>query len=287
MVGDRVEQEDAQLIESSGANWQTFESYLSTSAADVAITLLGQNLTTEVKGGSYAAAQAHQEVKRELVAADAERFQTALREQLIIPWGSYNWEGFSPEDAPWELWRTEAESDRAREGQVLVSVVDSVSKARTEGIELDLEQVEDKTGWKVRLGEKPEPPVQQPPRTPGAAPSGSKTKALQVPDEDAEGCSHAFDPTMATQQPDADAWQDYALRVGDDLANEGARALDPTLAAVLRAISQADSFEDALARMEAAYASALTPDELIELTTSGLVMAQSAGIQGEEDDFNA
>jgi hypothetical protein len=31
----------------------------------------------------------------------------------------------------------------------------------------------------------------------------------------------------------------------------------------------------------------MTPDELIELTTSGLVMAQSAGIQGEEDDFNA
>jgi len=51
---------------------------------DLAIAILGQNLTTEVQGGSYAAAQTHFAVRADIVDADRAMVQEAL--QKLIGW---------------------------------------------------------------------------------------------------------------------------------------------------------------------------------------------------------
>jgi phage gp29-like protein len=53
---------DLKLIESAANNFQTYEAQINVANTGITICLLGQNLTTEVSGGSYAAAQVHSQV---------------------------------------------------------------------------------------------------------------------------------------------------------------------------------------------------------------------------------
>lgn len=57
------------------------------------IGLLGQNLTTEVTGGSFAAAEAHRYVAADLHLADATELAETITQQLVEPVVRYNWPG--------------------------------------------------------------------------------------------------------------------------------------------------------------------------------------------------
>ncbi|MEJ5227208.1 DUF935 domain-containing protein [Thermodesulfovibrio sp.] len=50
----------------------------------ISIAILGQNLTTEVKGGSYAAAQAHMQVRKDIIEADKKLVEKTLNQ--LIRW---------------------------------------------------------------------------------------------------------------------------------------------------------------------------------------------------------
>ena len=80
-------------------------------AADDAITiaLLGQNLTTEVKGGSFAAATVHQAVAQTVLQGLASALAGCLREQVLVPWATFNFG--TGEVAPWPVWKTEPPAD--------------------------------------------------------------------------------------------------------------------------------------------------------------------------------
>lgn len=58
------------------------------------IAILGQNLTTEIKGGgSYAAAMAHQNVRLDILAGDLAELSEAVTDQWIEPLVRFNWPG--------------------------------------------------------------------------------------------------------------------------------------------------------------------------------------------------
>lgn len=58
------------------------------------IAILGQNLTTEVaKGGSYAAAKAHQSVRLDILAGDLVELGECITDQWIEPLVRFNWPG--------------------------------------------------------------------------------------------------------------------------------------------------------------------------------------------------
>ena len=57
------------------------------------IGLLGQNLTTEVSGGSFAAAEAHRFVAGDLHLADATELAETITQQVVEPLVRYNWPG--------------------------------------------------------------------------------------------------------------------------------------------------------------------------------------------------
>lgn len=62
-------------------------------ATEDAIAILGQNLTTEVVGGSYAAAQAHKFVRLDILASDLAELAETLVDQWIRLLVEYNWPG--------------------------------------------------------------------------------------------------------------------------------------------------------------------------------------------------
>ena len=87
-------------------------------AADDATTiaLLGQNLTTEVKGGSFAAAGVHQAVAETILRALASSLATTLHDQVLVPWATFNFG--SAEVAPWPVWDVDPPADRTQDAQV-------------------------------------------------------------------------------------------------------------------------------------------------------------------------
>lgn len=57
------------------------------------IAMLGQNLTTKVEGGSFAAAEAHRYVAGDIHLADATELGETITQQVIAPMVRYNWPG--------------------------------------------------------------------------------------------------------------------------------------------------------------------------------------------------
>jgi hypothetical protein len=57
------------------------------------IAMLGQNLTTEVQGGSFAAAESHRFVAGDLHLADATELASTITQQVVEPLVRYNWPG--------------------------------------------------------------------------------------------------------------------------------------------------------------------------------------------------
>lgn len=88
-------------------------------AADDATTvsMLGQNLTTEVKGGSYSATSVHETVSRSVLRALASSLAGTLRAQVLVPWAVFNFG--NAEVAPWPAWDLSPPTDRKQDSEVL------------------------------------------------------------------------------------------------------------------------------------------------------------------------
>jgi phage gp29-like protein len=80
----------AELLEPKDAAWEGFERFVASQDADTAIAIVGQTLTTEVKGGSLAAAKVHDRVRGDYLEADAGMIDSGTRRQVWRPWALYN-----------------------------------------------------------------------------------------------------------------------------------------------------------------------------------------------------
>jgi hypothetical protein len=81
---------DIEPFEFRGTGHEMINSALNTAAIAMAIVLLGHNLTTEVKGGSYAAAGVGEFIRSDIKATDGEAEAATLVPQLIVPWAIEN-----------------------------------------------------------------------------------------------------------------------------------------------------------------------------------------------------
>jgi len=101
--------------------------------------VLGQTLTTDTAGttGTYAAARVHDQVRRDLVEADAQALATTLREQLLRPLVGFNFGWDKP--VPWFRFRFEEEEDL----KTLSAVYRNLAAL---GLPLDMEHVAERFG---------------------------------------------------------------------------------------------------------------------------------------------
>lgn len=78
------------LLEAKSQSWQSFKELKTAANEEITIAVKGENLTTEVKQGSMAAADTQAEGKQSTKQYDAEGLMTALEEQMIVPYVAFN-----------------------------------------------------------------------------------------------------------------------------------------------------------------------------------------------------
>lgn len=107
---DEASSFDLQLVEAQDTGWEGFSRLIELVASDVSIAALGQNLTSEVSGGSLAAAKVHDRVRQDYLEDDAQTLSSALRAQVLAPWARFNYG--DERLAPWPCWDAALPEDR-------------------------------------------------------------------------------------------------------------------------------------------------------------------------------
>lgn len=128
---------DAEIIEPSSLSWPAFKEFLIRLDTCIAVLYLGQNLSTEVQGGSLAATLAQNRVRLDYLAADAEALSTALRNQVWMPWGRFNFDWWDDAITSWPKWDTEQVEDLKAKSTVLVNVSTAIAKFKVENVPID------------------------------------------------------------------------------------------------------------------------------------------------------
>ena len=154
---------DIALVEAASQSWEGFQKLIEKCDECIAIDVLGQNLTTSVKGGgSYAAANVHDRIRLDRLESDANSLGDCLAEQVMVPWAVYNWA--DERLAPRVSWSTKAPEERGATAKTLNDLGDALTKLRNAGLNVDLQEIA--TQFRVPLvdGQPLVAPVAPPPR---------------------------------------------------------------------------------------------------------------------------
>lgn len=128
------------ILQSAANTWETFKEQIATADLGIAIAIAGQNLTSEVKGGSYAAADVHKYIANILISADADALSSCLRKQSLVWWAQFNLGNKNL--APWPCWDTNPPVDAKAMVDTWTTGGDALGKLRKQY---------KKTGYKVNL----------------------------------------------------------------------------------------------------------------------------------------
>jgi hypothetical protein len=96
---------DAEPLEFTGTGYDMILRTKDSKAVDLAVLFLGHNLTTEAKGGSYAAANVGDLIRGDIKGFDAYAEAATYRRQLLAPWAERNFG--DPELAPIPVYETD------------------------------------------------------------------------------------------------------------------------------------------------------------------------------------
>lgn len=102
----------------------------------ITLTILGQNLTTQIEGGSHAAAGVHARVFRDRIESDVAMLSTVARDQILLPWCRYNIPGFDRAILPWPSWDATPPEDAQKSAQALLTLSQALAGLRAEGIDI-------------------------------------------------------------------------------------------------------------------------------------------------------
>jgi phage gp29-like protein len=144
---------DLKLVEATSRSWETFKAEIDAANVEIAVAIAGQNLTSEVKGGSRAAATVHDTVKHDFIEDDAKATSTCLHDQALTWWAEFNFG--SAALAPWPLWDTEPEDEKATadaqksRAEGLEKLAAAIAAMREQGIEPDVEALCEQYGVPV------------------------------------------------------------------------------------------------------------------------------------------
>lgn len=134
---------DFEWAELQGRNWETFQALKKDLGDEIAVAVLGNNLTTQVDGGSLAASKVHEGVELRLLARDAE-IAHAIYDQVLSWFCLYNFG--DPELAPRMVIKVQPEKDEVAEVTKDETVTRVVLGAAMAGIPLDERAYAEKHG---------------------------------------------------------------------------------------------------------------------------------------------
>lgn len=251
---------DVEFLEFKSTGGQdAFGSFLERLDKQIDLTLLGQTLTTEVEGGSLAAARVHDRVRGDYLAADAEALGTELRKQVIIPWCTFNVPAFKVEDAPWPKWETEQPENLNESADRIGKALAALKVAQDIGLPIDVREYADRFDIPIvedaeqtaKLA--PAPAPQPAPETPPAAPQARAAAGF------VEG-------------------QLYADALAERAAAKLASQLTDDIDELMRVVAAAESYDDVRKRLVSLYSERMSPEAISVLVERVLVLSQLAGV---------
>lgn len=126
---------DVDYLEAASTTWEVFGESIKLCDSDITLALLGQNLTTEVKEGSFAAARIHGDVRQAFIEFDNRALAQTIYNQIARPFALFN---FGDADlAPWTSWDVEPYEDNAVAAQTFSSFANALLAMRNAGFDLD------------------------------------------------------------------------------------------------------------------------------------------------------
>lgn len=125
---------DLRYLEASADDWQTFKSLIEQCNDEITLALLGQNLTSQVKEGSLAAARVHADVRQAILEADARALAKTIYVQILRPFAALNFG--DPNLAPRAEWDVRPPEDLETKGKTFQAFAQAINQLRQAGFAL-------------------------------------------------------------------------------------------------------------------------------------------------------
>lgn len=231
-----------QILSPGSDVWRSKEAAISWANVALTTAILGQNLTTEVQGGSFAAARVHDSVRRDLLEFDAEGLATSLREHVISYWAEFNYGGARL--APWPRWDTDLPEDKRQGADTLAKLAQAIATLAQAGAPVDV----------AALLERYNVPLQT-----------NQAGLVRLASGDRVQVSSGFVQGQL-----------YADRLADAALKPAAGAINPLLRSVLSAIERVEDYES-LRQELSRLVPDIQPDTLATLMENALILAELAG----------
>jgi SPP1 gp7 family putative phage head morphogenesis protein len=271
---------DVDLVESETDAHKTFKEHLGEINSSVAIAILGQNLTTEVKEGSRAAASVHDNVRLDVAHSDATTLGSTARNQVLKPYAAFNFG--SADLAPTPTWELQPPEDKAKTTDALSKLGTFLTAVKTAAAPVAVRELLEQIGVPVLTPEEEaklqqeaadraaqaQAALQKAGRQGGAQPGGSDAPAAD--DEEPEPAK----AELARRKPlTGQAYVDALVERG---LRRAVLAFAPALRKTTAEAEHANDFDSLRERLEA-LAGRLTSTDLADEFYRALVMVELAG----------
>ena len=270
---------DLELLEATDRSWQGFQGLLSQIYDTYAISLTGNNLTTMISGGSYAAAKEGGAVRNDYAEADGAELSTQIREQGVKPFVLFN--HASGEDRiPWPKWHTSPPEDLKLNAETMKALGEALGALKTGGAKvINIEELGEKYG--VELEEKEAMPI--PPafaaQQPGAPPFPPKPADVdEEEDEDEElkaNMKLASGDALSTA-PGFVAGQMHVDSLTEDGIRKTRRHAGIDLRDVLEVIESSTDYPDLRVRLRNVFGG-MDPEPFAALMEKALILSELTG----------
>lgn len=140
---------DVKFLEAKSRGFQTFQELKKALDTDIAIDIIGQNLTTEAQGGGLGGAKAadvHDAVRSDYKAQDG-RIARCFRNQVLTWWTVNNFPGATEELTPKPEYDTAPGDEEAEDALAMKGLGDGITALKNAGAPLDVRTIVDRAGY--------------------------------------------------------------------------------------------------------------------------------------------
>jgi phage gp29-like protein len=271
---------DFELHELTGKGHEVFEAQLRRADTNIAVKILGQNLTTEAgtgTKGSLATAKVHDRVRQDVLEFDDKTLSHCLRDQVVRPWAAANYG--DPEKAPVFRRHTEPPEDKTQDSATALALAQAVNTFKQaqapvdprkllENFDLPLLTEEEEQQMKAEAVEQ-----QQTDRDHQLALVQAKGGTDKLSRIELSGVSKAVLEG-----------QSYVDAVADAAKVHAAKLMRPEVKAVLAAIDGSEDYATVRMKLLQVFGE-MEPAKLAKLTEKALILSRLAGMHAVLEDL--
>jgi phage gp29-like protein len=275
-----------EVVETTANTSRIYKEQIATANTSIDIAVQGQNLTSQVEGGSFAATSVHSQVQDRVIANVASSASTTLHDQALTKWAEFNFG--SAELAPWPVWDTDPPEDTLSEAESQKAFGEALSAVQDAGFEVDnVDELAAKHGLKLKKRDEPKADPAPVPNTGGKsalpAPPNKKSAKAQAARANGGFVAALASGAPISENPGFVEGQLYADAVAESGTEAAEAALEPTFEAIAKVIDESTSYEDMRERLNALMPE-LDAAALSELCYRVMLLGEFAGRRAVNQD---